>query len=182
MAEYHFTKHFLLCNVYPGAALAERPQELPLCHSLKMHKDNDLRHGLPMGYTPSFVIVPQLREFELKSRCFCPMMRPGEELSVDSLAPLTTFRYKMEYPRDIWFFPPEVAALEAVLGKLCGTFPVQRARPDVYSHCADTRLREFIKRGSPLTWDTFPAPLVALLSSMRGLHTLSFKIHPVDNV
>lgn len=84
-------------------------------------EETDLKHGLSWDTLRAVLSFPQLRDFNLKFQWFCPALRPGEELSVASLAPLETFSYKMEYPRDIWFFLSEVAALEAVLGKLCDT-------------------------------------------------------------
>ena len=184
--EYYFTDNFLLCGAYPGAALAERLRELPRCRSLKMQKKNDLKHGLPWDTLRSVLSFPQLRDFHLKFQCFCPALRPGEELSVASLAPLETFSYKMEYPREIWSFPSEVAALEAVLGKLCDTLeklvlPSEPAPMPTLAALHWPRLRELILRGSPSTWDTLPAPLVSLLSAMRGLRALSLKINPLSN-
>ncbi|EPS95188.1 hypothetical protein FOMPIDRAFT_1062863 [Fomitopsis schrenkii] len=184
--KYLYTDDFLLCGAYPGAALAERLQELPRCRSVKMHKNNDLKHGLSWDTLLSVLSVPHLRKFELRFQCFCPALRPGEELSVDSLAPLTAFRYKMEYPRDIWFFPSEVAALEAVLGKLCDTLeelvlPSEPAPMSTLATLSWPRLREFVVRGSPSTWGALPAPLVLLFSAMRGLRAISFKINPLDN-
>ncbi|EPS95184.1 hypothetical protein FOMPIDRAFT_1152416, partial [Fomitopsis schrenkii] len=151
-----------------------------------MYKNNDLKHGLPWDTLLSVLSIPHLRKFELRFQCFCPALRPGEELSVDSLAPLTAFRYKMEYPRDIWFFPSEVAALEAVLGKLCDTLeelvlPSEPAPMSTLATLRWPRLREFVVRGSPSTWETLPAPLVSLFSTMRGLRAISFKINPLDD-
>ena len=86
------TDNFLLCGAYPGAAVAERLRELPQLYFLKIYKQHDQTHGLSWSTLHAVLSVPQLREFELSSLHFCPILRPDNELNVDMLAPLTHFR------------------------------------------------------------------------------------------
>ncbi|KAH9930637.1 uncharacterized protein B0H18DRAFT_130364 [Fomitopsis serialis] len=117
----YYTDDPRLCGAFPGAFLAERLREAPHLTSLTMHKQYITTHGLPWDTLRVALSVPHLREFKFRNFYFCPVLRAGEELDVDSLAPLTSFHYRMHHPRRPWSFPPDMAALAYVLGKLCET-------------------------------------------------------------
>ncbi|KAI0721139.1 hypothetical protein C8Q72DRAFT_85656 [Fomitopsis betulina] len=112
-----------LCRFYEP--LGDRLRELPNVRSLTIYSDHPVRpshiHGLPWNTVHSILSVPHLREFILKKIHICPSLRPGEEIHVGSLAPMTSFHYQHHHPRDHWSFPLEIAALATILESLCGT-------------------------------------------------------------
>lgn len=116
-----YTDNHLLCGAFPADALADRLRELPRLRSLTIHKTNAVVHGLPWSTLSAILSVPHLRELKVVTIHFCPVLRPEEQLNVDSLSPLTSFQYGFAFPAKSEAFPAETAALAAVLGKLCGT-------------------------------------------------------------
>lgn len=178
------TDNFLLCGAYPGAAVAERLRELPHLRFLKIYKRHDQTHGLSWSTLRSILSVPQLREFELCYLYFCPVLRPEEELNIETLAPLTHFKYQMHFTREVLSFPPETPALAAVLKKLSATLEtlILSSEPAPMSALAQWHwpcLRTLVLRGSP--WADLSEPLVAVCSKMPNLRSLTLKLNPTHH-
>jgi len=165
----YYTDNSRLCGAFPGAFLAERLREAPRLTSLTMHKLYTTTHGLPWDTLRVALSVPHLRELKFGNFYFCPVLRAGEELDVDSLAPLTSFYYRMHHPRRPWSFPSEMAALASVLGKLCDTLETlvlssEPAPLSTFAECRWPRLRKLVFYGTP--WMVMPRPFVSVCSGM----------------
>lgn len=142
-----FTDNHLLCGAFPGDALADRLWELPRLRSLTMAKMDSGVHGLPWTTLSAILSTPHLRELKVLTLHFCPILREGEQLNVDSLSPLTSFHYRFAYPAKSAAFPTVIASLSAVLGKLCGTLetlvlPTELVSVSSLSQLQWPRLRE----------------------------------------
>jgi len=178
----HFTDDLRLCGAYPGAALAERLRELPQLRSFTIHKVNDSMHGLCWDTMSAVLSVPQSREFKVKNLYFCPILRAGEQLNVDLVAPITSLQFRMWHPREPFAFPSETAVLSAVLSKLCETLETlvlasEPAPLSTLSQLRWPRLRRIFFYGTP--WTTLPAPFVTHFSGMQGLRCISLKFNPL---
>ncbi|KAH9930634.1 uncharacterized protein B0H18DRAFT_905242 [Fomitopsis serialis] len=177
----HFTDDLRLCGAYPGAALAERLQELPHLRSLTIHKVNDSMHGLCWDTLSAVLSIPHLREFKVKNLYFCPILRAGEQLDIDIVAPITSFQFRMWHPREPFTFPSETVVLSAILSKLCETLETlvltsEPAPLSTLSQLRWPRLRRITFYGTP--WTTLPAPFVSHFSGMSGLRCISLKLNP----
>ncbi|KAH9930631.1 uncharacterized protein B0H18DRAFT_930243 [Fomitopsis serialis] len=167
----YFTNKRKLCGTLPGAPLANRLRELPRLRYLT--------HGLPWDTLRAILPVPHLREFNIKNMYLCPELRSGERLSVESLSPITSFRYQMWHPREPFATPSETAALSTVLGVLCETLETldlasEPAPLSALSQLRWPRLRKLVYRGTP--WHTLAAPLISLHPGMQDLQTFSLKL------
>ena len=175
----YYTDHHLLCGAFPANALADRLRELPRLRSLTIRRTNAVVHGLPWSTLSVILSVPHLREVKVIAVHFCPILRSGEQLNVDSLAPLTSFHYSLGVPAKSEASPAEVAALAAVLGKLCDTLerlilPPEPVPAPTLSRYHWPRLRELVFFGT--TWVTRSAPPITLCSVTPALRRLSINL------
>ena len=180
-----FTDNFLLCGAYPEAAVAERLRELPRLRTLKISMGRNLMHGLSWSTLRSVLSVPQLREFELRHLYFCPALRSGEELDVETLAPLTHFRYQLPFLREPTSSSSGIIALTAVLNKLSHTLETLVLSSDTVPlsvlaqlHWPCLRTLEFYG----MQWPELPSPLIDVFSSMPHLRRLTLKLNPIPSV
>ncbi|KAH9930633.1 uncharacterized protein B0H18DRAFT_992638 [Fomitopsis serialis] len=176
----YFTDNYMRCGAFPGSSLSQRLRELSRLRSLTIYKDNSSTHGLSWETLRALLSVPQLHEVKLRWLYFCPDLRPGEELTIDSPAPITSFHYRMYHPRDPFSFPSETAALSAALHSLCETLETivlcsESAPLSTMPHFHWPRLRKLVFYGMP--WTTLPAPFVSLCLGMQSLQSLSLKLY-----
>lgn len=173
-----WTDNALLCGIFPGPSFASRLRELPNLRSLTMTKHNYEPHGIPWGTVRAILSLPHLRELQMVSLGFCPALRPEDDLILDTVAPLTSFRYRLDHPRELISYPSETAVLTTVLEKLCLSLEtlVLMSEPASLPDLARLRwphLRMLVFYGTP-----FPVaiPLASLCAGMPALRSLSLKL------
>ncbi|KZT71379.1 hypothetical protein DAEQUDRAFT_755868 [Daedalea quercina L-15889] len=172
-----------LCDIYSGAPFAEQLRAFPRLRSVTIHTNKVTRkwHGIAWGTLRAVLSIPHLREFKLSQLHFCPTLRHGEELNVESLAPITSFHYLLHHPRGRRSFPTETAALTAVLAKLCDRLETlvlmsESVSIDALARLRWPHLRKLVFYGTP--WTNLSAPFVSLCSGMQSLRCLSLKLNP----
>ncbi|KAH9833025.1 uncharacterized protein C8Q71DRAFT_713636 [Rhodofomes roseus] len=143
------------------------------------NKKEWVAHGLPWETLRAVLSVPHLREFKLRDLYLCPVLQPGEELNFESLAPLTSFQYRLRLASEPLASSSETAALQAVLGKLCETLETldlvsERAPLADLSQLRWPRLRKLVYCGVP--WSTLSAPWISFHHGMVNLRSLSLKL------
>ncbi|TFY68310.1 hypothetical protein EVJ58_g1093 [Rhodofomes roseus] len=176
----YYTKDRTVCGAWPGGPVAERLRELPALRSLTIYKKDWVAHGLPWDTLRAVLSVPHLREFKLRDLYLCPVLQPGDELNFEALAPLTSFQYRLRRALEpLASSSSEMAALYAVLGKLCETLETldlvsERAPLADLSQLRWPRLRKLVYCGVP--WSTLSAPWISLHPGMDHLRSLSLKL------
>lgn len=178
-----WTDNALLCGIFPGASFAARLRQLPNLHTLTMSKHNYTRHGLPWDTVRAILSVQHLRELTIDSFCLCPILRPGDNLTLDLVGPLTSFHLRRNHYQQPGSYPSEMAALTTVLGKLCNTLEtlVLMSEPVSLPDIARLRwphLRKLVFYGTPFT----PAmPITSFCAGMPSLRCLSMKLNPAQH-
>lgn len=177
-----WTDNALLCGVFPGLPFVARLRALPNLRSVTMTKHNYVPHGLPWDTVRAILSLPNLRYLQVELICFCPVLRPGDDLTLhtDSVAPLTSFRYHMDHLRQTRSYPSEITALTTILENLCNSLETLVLTSEIPSlpdlaRMLWPRLRKLVFYGNP-----FPSaiPVPTLCAGMPGLRCLSFKLNP----
>ena len=173
-----YTDNALLCGIFPGPPFASRLQEMPNLRSLTMTKHDYAPHGLPWETVRAILSLQHLRELEVVSLRFCPVLRPEDDLTLGAVTPLTSFRYRMDHPRQPTSYPSETAVLTTMLAKLCDSLEtlVLMSEPASLPDLAQLqwpRLRKLVFYGTP-----FPIalPIASLCAGMPSLRSLSMKL------
>ncbi|RDX46343.1 hypothetical protein OH76DRAFT_1485588 [Lentinus brumalis] len=159
-----YTDNRIICGALSEPLLDQGLSGMPRLRSVTIYQRGEEPHGLSWPALRAVMSHPVIREFTLDRLHFCPVLRPSDELHVDSLAPLDTFRYLFRTPERLSFIPEsrapkpnfddETAALDAVLGALHNTLKVLYLLSEAVPVRAISQrpwpcLRRLVLRGKP---------------------------------
>ncbi|KAM5544093.1 hypothetical protein V8D89_002279 [Ganoderma adspersum] len=175
-----FASDPLLCGAMPCATfLRDALRAMPLLHSVSLRLCIREVHGIGWELIAAILSTPHLRSFTVGTLLFSPREAPSLETRVDTIAPITTFRYEQPSFRSyLLTYPTQRDSLAFVLTHTHRSLeslllPSEVAPVAVLSQTQWPQLRELSLRGE-FRWG--PVPLMTVFSGMPRLRALNLAL------
>ncbi|KAM5544820.1 hypothetical protein V8D89_001718 [Ganoderma adspersum] len=175
-----FASDPLLCGAMPCATfLRDALRAMPLLYSVSLRLCVREVHGIGWELIAAILSTPQLRSFTVGTLLFSPREAPSLETRVDTIAPITIFRYEQPSFRSyLLTYPTQRDSLAFVLTHAHRSLeslllPSEVAPVAVLSQTQWPQLRELSLRGE-FRWG--PVPLMTVFSGMSRLRALNLAL------
>ncbi|KAI1792108.1 hypothetical protein LXA43DRAFT_360889 [Ganoderma leucocontextum] len=179
--ELKFTSDPLLCGTMSATFLKDALRAMPRLRSVCLDMYAQEVHGIGWDSLAAVLSTPQLRTFTVETFLFSPREAPSETW-VDTLAPITTFRYdRPSFRSCLRAYPSQQDTLAFVLTHLHRSLeslllPSEITPVAVLSQIQWPQLRELSLSGEFHPSAGYVAPFVSLFSGMSRLRVLNLAL------